>query len=235
MWDRGDMKRKGKAAFQRNYWNCVIAALILAILLGGTTSAVRNNQPVNQNPGYAASQSGTLAQIEEGIVSLVLGAVTLSFAAAGLALKILVFNPLEVGGGAFFFHNTLAPASLGDLLQGFRQSYSRNVGAMLLRNVFIALWSLLLVIPGIVKAYGYMLLPYILADSPELSASEAMDLSQKLMYGSKWKAFMLDLSFIGWYILNVFTVGLLGVLYVNPYVRATKAELYRTLRYSTYV
>lgn len=235
MWDRKDLKRKGKAAFQRNYWNCVIAALILAIVLGGTTSSIRNNQPVNQNPGYAASQSGTLAQIEEGIVSLVLGAVTFSFAVAGLALKMLLINPLEVGGSAFFSRNTLAPASLGNLLQGFRQSYGRNVGAMLLRDVFITLWSLLLVIPGIVKSYSYMLLPYILADSPELSASEAMDLSQKLMYGSKWKAFMMDVSFIGWYILNVFTVGLLGLFYVNPYHRAAKAEIYRTLRYSTYV
>ena len=105
-----------------------------------------------------------------------------------------------------------------------------KVVTMLKRDVFIILWSLLFVIPGVIKSYSYRLVPYIIADDENISSSEALELSKTLMQGQKWNTFVLDLSFIGWTILSSITFGILGVFYVNPYIHATNAELYRAIR-----
>ena len=101
---------------------------------------------------------------------------------------------------------------------------------MFLRNLFTFLWSLLFIIPGIIKFYEYRMIPYILAENPTLSYKEAFELSKKMMYGQKWKTFVLDLSFIGWYILSLLTFGLLIIFWIAPYMRATNVELYVCLK-----
>ena len=100
---------------------------------------------------------------------------------------------------------------------------------MFMRSLFQSLWNLT-VIGGIVKHYEYILIPYILAENPRISRKDAFHLSRQLMRRSKWKFFMLDLSFAGWEILSLFTLGLLDLLFVNPYIAACRAELYATLR-----
>ena len=74
------------------------------------------------------------------------------------------------------------------------------------------------------------MVPYILADHPEMSGKEVITLSRQMMNGSKWRAFVLDLSFIGWDILSLLTLGLLGIFYVSPYKCSTNAELYHALK-----
>ena len=101
---------------------------------------------------------------------------------------------------------------------------------MFLRDLFVALWTLLFIIPGIVKMYAYSLVPYILAENPEMSGTEAIKLSNEMMKGHKWKAFVLDLSFLGWLLLSVLTLGLVGIFFANPYVYATDAELYKAIK-----
>ena len=101
---------------------------------------------------------------------------------------------------------------------------------MFLRDLFIGLWSLLFIIPGIIKSYEYRMVAYILADQPELTRKEAFELSRKMMNGNKWNAFVLDLSFIGWGFLAAITFGILGVFYVNPYIQHTDAALYLKLK-----
>ena len=101
---------------------------------------------------------------------------------------------------------------------------------MLLMSLFIFLWSLLLVIPGIYKAYEYRMIPYLLAEDSNLSFSEAKRLSSAMMYGEKWDAFVLDLSFILWHALSSITWGLVGIFWVNPYIQYTNAELYKAVR-----
>lgn len=100
---------------------------------------------------------------------------------------------------------------------------------MLYKSVLIILWTLLLIIPGIIKSYAYRMVPYILADNPEISHKRAIEISNAMTYGQKFDIFVLDLSFIGWYILGALALGI-GVLFVNPYVNATEAELYLVLR-----
>ena len=107
------------------------------------------------------------------------------------------------------------------------------VKTMILRDIFIALWSLLFFIPGIIKAYEYRMIPYLLSEDPAMSYQEAFAQSKALMTGNKWKAFVLDLSFILWDIGSIFTCGLLGIFYVGPYKASTSAALYETLKYGT--
>ena len=85
-------------------------------------------------------------------------------------------------------------------------------------------------IPGIIKSYEYRMIPYILGETPNIPKEEAFALSRAMMTGNKWKAFVLDLSFLGWYILSGLTFGILGIFYVNPYVEQTSAALYQKLK-----
>lgn len=166
-----------------------------------------------------------------GVLSLFFIALILAIIAFVIILDILVFNPLEMGGRKFFLQNALAKQdNIGSFLDAFKSGYYGNVVVtMLVRDVKIFLWSLLLIIPGIVKAYEYRMVSYILAEHPELSYSEVLRISSEMMDGQKWNAFVLDLSFIGWYILGAFTCGILNIFWVNPYVYATDAELYLEL------
>lgn len=100
----------------------------------------------------------------------------------------------------------------------------------MIRNIKIVLWTLCLIIPGIIKSIEYTMIPYILAEEPELSRKEVFERSYQLMDGNKWGTFVLSLSFIGWQLLGALTGGLLDVLWTNPYRAAAEAELYRQLR-----
>ena len=92
------------------------------------------------------------------------------------------------------------------------------------------LWLLLFIIPGIVKIYEYRMIPYLLADNPDMSKQEAFRMSKAMMKGNKWRAFVLDLSFILWDILGVITLGIVSVLWVDPYKQQTDAALYNALK-----
>lgn len=102
----------------------------------------------------------------------------------------------------------------------------------LLSSIFLMLWSLLLVVPGIVKSFSYSQTLYILKDMQEsghkIGATEAISASRALMVGHKWEYFVLQLSFIGWGILTIFTLGI-GTLWLSPYIQATNAAYYRKL------
>ena len=109
-------------------------------------------------------------------------------------------------------------------------NYANGIITMLLRTVFTALWTLLLIIPGIIKSYEYRMIPYILAENPDLEWREVFSISRRMMDGEKWNAFILDLSFLGWAFLSAITLGLVGIFYVNPYKGLTDAALYMALR-----
>ena len=121
------------------------------------------------------------------------------------------------------------PAPLGIIGESFND-YGRVFVTMFLRDLLICLWSLLLVVPGIMKSYSYRLVPYILKDNPELTAKEVLARSTEMMAGNRWQAFKLDLSFIGWILLTVLTLGIAGIFWTNPYMQNTNAALYLSLK-----
>ena len=99
-----------------------------------------------------------------------------------------------------------------------------------LRTIYIALWSMLLVIPGVVASYSYKMTPYILMENPDMTASQAITASKQLMKGNKWRLFCLEFSFIGWSLLSALTLGI-GMLFLRPYMEAAGAAFYRELKW----
>lgn len=99
----------------------------------------------------------------------------------------------------------------------------------LLKYIYIILWTLLLIIPGIVKAYSYAMSEYILYDNPNIGADDAIKRSMEMMKGKKFKLFLLDLSFIGWFILAMLTFGI-GLLLLVPYLYTARAAFYEDLK-----
>lgn len=147
-----------------------------------------------------------------------------------IPLEVFLLNPLEVGIKRFFLQNLREEARIKEICYAFDHSYLNCVKILFFRDLYIFLWCLLLVIPGIIKAYEYRMIPYILGENPGISKAEAFAISSSMMQGNKWKAFVLDLSFLGWYILNGLTLGILGIFYLNPYVNQTDAALYQRLK-----
>lgn len=164
-------------------------------------------------------------------VSGVLVVIFLVVLAIAMTVSAFLANPVEVGTARFFTRNLNRSAEVKEVAFGFDNNYLQTVKTLFWRDLRILLWGLLLVVPGIVKAYEYRMMPYLLADDPTLSTDEAFAQSKRMMDGNKWRAFVLDLSFIGWYLLAIPTVGLITIFYVNPYKRMTDAALYEALRY----
>ncbi len=165
------------------------------------------------------------------IVALTVFAIVLVASAVGIAVDVLLINPVEFGCRNFFKRNLDEPAKLSSLTFAFDKNYKNAVKTAFFKDLFIWLWSLLFVIPGIIKAYEYRLVPYIFAENPDMKYSDILAESSKLMKGNKWKTFVLDLSFIGWELLSLCTCGLLSVFYVDPYKLQTDAALYEAIKY----
>lgn len=247
MWNRQELKFRGKQAFQRNYGCAVGVALIMTLVSGELTSRGNN---VRQYVDYTSSGSGHYSSHvwsignwrwfgNDGFFSAAVAGL-LSLIAIAVAVCVLLFgvfvgNVLEVGGKKFFILNQNGRPGMGAMLEGFRSGHYGNlVLTMFLRDLFIFLWSLLLFVPGIIKYYEYLMVPYILSENPGMNREEAFLISRQMMNGQKWETFVLDLSYLGWYILSAFTCGLLAIFYVNPYKEATFAELYAANRYKAY-
>ena len=123
--------------------------------------------------------------------------------------------------------------NIGGLFDGFND-FGRVVGTKLLQAIYTFLWMLLLVIPGIIKSYSYAMTDFILKDEPLLANNAAIEKSMAMMDGNKMKLFLLDLSFIGWAILCLFTFGI-GFLFLQPYVQSAHAAFYEDLKAQTIV
>ena len=113
-----------------------------------------------------------------------------------------------------------------------KESYMRSLSVGALTYLYTFLWSLLFVIPGIVKAYSYAMTYFIAKENPDLTAEQAILASMKMMSGNKMKLFLLDLSFIGWIILSIFTFGI-GFIFVAPYMANARAAFYEELAAGT--
>ncbi len=212
--NRIDLKEKAKVAFKANYSASVVAALVLVAV---TTAFVGSNVNVdinNADADVSAAVAGTGA-----VLALVFS-----------LLNVFVFNPLKVGGYLFFKKNNQEKADLNELIYAFKNNYANSLVTILLTDVFTFLWTLLFIVPGIVKSYSYAMVPFLIADHPDLQPMEVIKKSQQMMDGYKWQAFVLDLSFLGWQILSILTLGILGIFYVNPYYYQTKAGLYEFLK-----
>ena len=204
-----EFKNSALAVLKGNWFNAVLSSLVFSVVMCIVTGASSIVQIFSDPFNFPLWGTG----------------------AGGFLLMWLVGMPVTVG----FYYSFCALYTYSDarLVQnifnyGFKY-YGRTIGGMLLVVVFTFLWSLLFVIPGIVKGYSYALTPYILIDDPQISIRDAVRKSQRMMSGQKFNLFYLQLSFIGWWILSILTGGI-GFLWLTPYFTTSMAALYRNLR-----
>jgi len=184
-------------------WGESAILILLYLLIGGT---------VSYGPGLLmpSATSNITSSVTINIISLLLipmsWGVTITF--------------LEVSRGM--------KVNYGNLTKGYHD-FTRIFLTILLKGIYTLLWSLLLIIPGIVKSYSYAMTEFVLADRPDLAYNEAIEESIRLMQGNKWRLFVLDLSFLGWALLCILTLGI-GYLFLAPYMEVAHAHFYADLK-----
>lgn len=208
-------------------WGVSIGVAALAALLGGllTGSGFLPNISY-QIPIHIPILEELSAALREGAR---LGKFTLSVRSGVFGLAAFILGgTLQLGYARFLLRQYDGQgAEFNDLFSQFDR-FGTGFAQHFLRSLYVALWSILLVIPGIIKNYSYAMTPFILTDHPELTASQAIDWSEELMEGHKMDLFILDLTFLGWEILAAMTWNL-GHLALNPYRNASHAAFYRQL------
>ena len=230
-----DFREIARRALSGKWGSAVLTTLVASILGadiamagGSSVSGVANSVSNTVGDGSGnGSYTGVLSSLSITSLTYILGAVM------AITSLIIIVGLVQYVIGSF--------VSLGliqynlDLIDGrdaeFSQIFSKAPmfgKAFWLRlrmSIFTFLWSLLLLIPGIIKAYSYSMAGFILTENPEMTAKEAMEVSEKMMVGNKWRLFCLQFSFIGWNILGVLSLGI-GMLWVTPYQNAAVAAFY---------
>ena len=207
-----------------NHWGWVILVCIVFGAITGLISA-------------PASIANSLSSLQTSGITGGLGA---AFAGLGLLFgsistlgNIFGLQPLSVGllNSIKVFYKDNDYRTVPNMFKiGFSNgNYWRNVLGMFLVSLFTVLWTLLFIVPGIIKSYAYAMTPYILIDNPELGPNEARLKSIEMMRGHKGKLFGLDLSFIGWILLGILSIGI-GFIWITPYIRTTRAAFYCNLK-----
>ncbi|WP_082236538.1 DUF975 family protein [Anaeromassilibacillus senegalensis] len=225
MWSRSILKENAKIALRGRYWRAFVVALVAALLAGFASIGSTFNNLGQQFMNYGfLYDSGYLQMVAEQFLSW-----SVPLTLIGLLLSIFVVNVLSIGRARYFVQNHFGDVRMETLFSGFGTNYKNSVAAMFVTSLYIFLWSLLFVIPGIYKSYQYFLVPYILSDNPNLPGDRVREISRAMTDGEKMNIFILQLSFIGWYFLGMLCLGV-GTLFVEPYMEASMAELYIFLR-----
>lgn len=202
-----EIRKQARQALDNGNWGKGIMATVICALLGVTYMLLFYRDP---------------DAIEH---STVLEAILIKTSSI---LWVLLCFPLQWGFSIFFLHIVRQKeVKYGNLFDGYRDFF-RILFTSLLQTIYTQLWSLLLIIPGIVKALSYSMTSFVLHDHPELKYNGAIEESMRLMKGSKMKLFILYLSFIGWGILCILTLGI-GFFLLQPYIQTSKAAFYQDL------
>lgn len=240
MWTRQELKEDSKALLKLNYWPFVLVAFIHGLVAGGSgyssgSSAWRSAENLTDTRTYSNSlypgynRGMYFPGITAAVLSIVLIVMLIAFI-VGAVLNIFLLNPIQVGCKRYMTMAREVKPQFGEMVFAFKNCYGNIVKTMFLKNLYIFLWSLLFVIPGIIKGYEYYMVPYLIAEYPDMESSEAFRISKEMMMGNKWNTFVLELSFIGWELLGIITLGLVNLFYVRPYRLLTDAALYLRLK-----
>jgi len=256
MWTRVQLKDKAKQALKNNYWKIILVSLLVGLIGGGTATGVTNvlesdsgssweseldNEIKGEldiyedefDNGFSSGDIGGISTIGVAGFLIIFGIVFLFVLAialvVGFVYSAFIYNPLGVGTSRFFFQSLNEKAEVKEIAFAFDHNYKNVVKILFVRDIKILLWSLLFIIPGIIKSYEYYMMPYLLAENPNLTKDEAFRLSKQMMSGNKFETFVLELSFIWWDVLSAMTAGVVGIFYVQPYKNLTYAALYEEL------
>ena len=212
-------------------WGIALGTGLVAALLGGTigsggASVTANSAGVQQRISSGELESIFYSDTFRHLLPLILiiGAI-----AAVWSLVMLVLGGAVSLGYARFNLNLVdgQPPRFDDLFSQFHRIWPAFC-LKFLTGLFVVLWSLLFIVPGILASFSYAMAPYILTENPDMTAREAIAASKEMMRGNRWRLFCLGFSFIGWAILAALTLGI-GTLWLRPYEEAAQAAFYRDL------
>jgi len=219
MWTRAELKDRAKMVLKQNYWKGVLAYLIYNAIYGAVFFVLYICAIIAVVVVVIASAQSVPAVVICVIICFVIM----------IAILIVTVYPVIVGLYKYFIEASVFKPDLKNVLFAFKDgNFFYILKAMLWEYLFVFLWSLLLYIPGIVKAISYSMVPFILTDNPKIGHKRALKLSMQMTQGQKWDIFILELSFIGWMLLGAITG--IGIIFVMPYYLATISELYAKLR-----
>lgn len=210
MWTRAEVKKRAWDGLKIYYWKAVVCGILFVLL----------------------SFLSIIPYILGFIFFALLPCLYVVSPFLGCIVNGIYANILEVGKNKFYLQSIKEErsATIPTIFSGFDSGFYGNSAKILIfRNVFLALWSLLLIFPGIIKYYEYRMIPYLIADFPEKGMDEVFTTSKKMMTGNKLRVLLFDLSFVGWYILALLPAGL-GLIFVIPYYEAACTELYLAFR-----
>lgn len=219
-------------------WTIAVVAGLIASLLGAVASngpEIKlniNDSGANIGLEFAGQQIySSSGGWNEALTGFLVGSATFIIL-AGLVMAVVYFVlGSVVGVGYSRFNLDLVDRQkepeIGALF-GYFKYWKTTAAASLLQGLYVFLWSLLFIIPGIVAGYSYAMTSYILAEHPELTASEAISQSKQMMSGNRFRLFCLQFSFIGWDLLCLFTMGI-GNLWLRPYKQAAETAFYREI------
>lgn len=227
-YDHDRIKSNARLFYKNNQGNSILSILIMLGVAAGASYAI----------SLAVMLFGTITGVSVGFgfKSLEAGltgfraVVTLLMDALRIVLALAMY-PLMIGIAGWYTNSIYRRTPLGDIFTPYKLPYLwSNIGTGFLMNLYIVLWSLLFIIPGIIKSYSYSQTFYIKAENPNIPASRAIELSKIMMEGHKGELFYLHLSFIGWSILSALTMNILGIVYVFPYYYAAQAFAYQEIK-----
>ena len=194
-----ELKTAAKQAIAKDRGACIVILLLITIA-----------------SGILQGLAAFLAKHDLGMISSIIS-----------LASIIIIIPLTIGAiRAYMRIRATGQSDYNDLLTGFNDNFINTVLVMFVTSMFISLWTLLFVIPGIIFGLKWQMVPYIIAENPNISGKEARRISSAMMDGHKMDLFLLQLSFIGWAILSVITCGILYFVYVGPYMQMTYIEFF---------
>lgn len=248
MFNRRELKENAKEHFRKTYGIGVLVTFLFS-LIGGSAATLNFNfdisglfnmstysmtgvSPVEESVTETINYEEVFNEIYRGLMNFwdeigVFLLIVMAFVTIFTFLfQLFLGYPLYVGFRRWYLENRQLNSEIGTVGTVFSSGYLNIIKVMFCRDLFITLWSLLFIVPGIIKSYEYRMVPFLLAENPHMSVREAIGRSRELMKGNKFETFLLDISFIGWGILGSMLCGLLTILYVAPYIHYTEAELY---------
>ena len=227
--------RKSGYESLRGKWGIAILASLIASAIGGGSApsgGISFNFSFSEqtDPGTSTPLPDLFESVDPVVVPIIYAIIiTVAFAIIAVGIAIGLVGTIITTGHAKF-NLDINDGNMPSLVSLFRHfpDWKRIIGANVIAALRILGGLLLFIVPGIIASYNYIALPYVLAENKDLTAREAVERSKDIMYGNRWRFFCMRFSFIGWQLLTLLTLGVLGI-WLNPYISATDADFYREI------